>query len=63
HALSSVLSELKGMGPKRVQRLYQTYHTVANMRQAVPAEMAKTIGIPLRLAEEVVLRLNESSSS
>ena len=63
HSLSSVLSELKGMGPKRVQKLYHTYHSVAQMRQVAPAEMAKAIGIPLRLAEEVIVRLTDSLSS
>ncbi|PII86185.1 excinuclease ABC subunit C [Leucobacter sp. OLJS4] len=52
-AISSQLSEIPGLGPKRVQALLKHFGSVARLRAASPEEIASAPGVGDQLAEQI----------
>jgi len=56
--LSSRLSEIPGIGPKRQQRLMEEFGSLRAIGEATPSELAAVPGISERLAEKIKEYLN-----
>ncbi len=57
-AIASQLSEIPGLGPKRVQGLLKHFGSVARLRAASQEELAAAPGLGPKLAEQVRAHLN-----
>ena len=60
-SIASKLSEVPGLGPKRVQALLKHFGSVARLRAASIAEVAAAPGVGPKLAEHIVLHLSEAA--
>jgi len=61
--LLRALEQIKGIGPRRLDRLYCAgLFTVDRVINADPEEIAQVTGLPIRLAEEVVARTHAFST-
>ena len=61
-AIASRLSEIPGLGPKRVQALLKHFGSVARLREASPDEIGGAPGVGPQLAVIIHERLSEHSS-
>ena len=50
---SSAFAQIKGMGPKRTEKLLKTFKTKDELRKASPEEISKAAGIPMQTALEI----------
>ena len=55
--MTSALDSIPGVGPKRKKALLRKFGTVKAIREAETAELAATVGMTRRLAEQVKERL------
>ncbi len=62
-AIASQLSEIPGLGPKRVQALLKHFGSVARLREASLDEISSAPGVGLQLATQILSRLAESGAS
>lgn len=53
----SVLDDLPGLGPARRKRLLKTYHTLKNIRQQAPQDLARTARMPVPIARALLDKL------
>ncbi|WP_449277324.1 excinuclease ABC subunit UvrC [Leucobacter sp. GX24907] len=60
-AIATQLSEIPGLGPKRVQALLKHFGSVTRLRAATPAEISAAPGLGLQLAEQISAHLARSS--
>ncbi|UOQ58505.1 excinuclease ABC subunit UvrC [Leucobacter allii] len=60
-AIASRLSEIPGLGPKRVQALLKHFGSVARLRAASHAELSAAPGLGPKLAEQVMDHLGDSA--
>ncbi|PRI12030.1 excinuclease ABC subunit UvrC [Leucobacter massiliensis] len=60
-SIASRLSEIPGLGPKRVQALLKHFGSVARLRSATPAELAAAPGLGPKLAEQVLAHLSSEA--
>jgi len=56
-SIDSALSEVPGLGPKRVQALLRTFKSVKRIREASEADLAKVPGITASLAQRIQAHL------
>ena len=61
--LESLLDEIKDLGPTRRAALLDRYGSVAAIKKASVADIARTPGIGERLAESISKHLSESASN
>ncbi|GLB58428.1 excinuclease ABC subunit UvrC [Cytobacillus sp. NCCP-133] len=59
-AFQSILDEIPGIGEKRKKQLLKAFGSVKKMKEATPEEF-REIGIPVKVAEELMQRLEEES--
>jgi excinuclease UvrABC nuclease subunit len=52
--LSSIFDDIEGMGPKRVQKLLQSYDSTKSIANTDLKDISEKTGIPERIAKEVV---------
>ena len=62
-AIASQLSEIPGLGPKRVQALLKHFGSVARLREASLDEISSAPGVGPQLATQILSRLAESGAS
>ena len=62
-AIASTLSEIPGLGPKRVQALLRHFGSVARLRSASPAEIGSAPGIGAQLAELIYHRVHPDAQA
>ncbi|MGX6962574.1 excinuclease ABC subunit UvrC [Vagococcus xieshaowenii] len=62
NSFASKLDGIEGLGPKRKQLLLKHYKSVKNIMQAT-AEEINEVGVPLKVAQEVVKQLHEKLNS
>ena len=62
-AIASQLSEVPGLGPKRVQALLKHFGSVARLREASLSEVSSVPGVGLQLAELIHSRLSGEGAS
>ncbi|WP_336650943.1 MULTISPECIES: excinuclease ABC subunit UvrC [unclassified Leucobacter] len=62
-SIASRLSEIPGLGPKRVQGLLKHFGSVARLRAASHDELASAPGLGPKLAEQILTHLAASDSS
>lgn len=62
-AIASQLSEVPGLGPKRVQALLKHFGSVARLREASLSEVSSVPGVGPQLAELIHTRLSGESAS
>ena len=62
-SISSRLSEVPGLGPKRVNGLLKHFGSVARLRAATAAEVAAAPGIGPTLAEQIVSQLGNDGAA
>jgi excinuclease ABC subunit C len=61
--ISTVLSDIPGLGPSRVRELLKHFGSVARLRDAEPAAIAEVRGIGPALASTIAERLRSGSAS
>ena len=62
-AIASQLSEIPGLGPKRVRALLKHFGSVARLREASLDEISSAPGVGPQLATQILSRLAESGAS
>ncbi|KTR85820.1 excinuclease ABC subunit UvrC [Leucobacter chromiiresistens] len=62
-SISSRLSEIPGLGPKRVQALLKYFGSVARLRAASLAELAAAPGVGPKLGEQILAHLQSDSGA
>ena len=62
-AIASQLSEIPGLGPKRVQALLKHFGSVTRLREASLSEVSSAPGVGPALAAQIHARLTESGAS
>ena len=62
-AIASQLSEIPGLGPKRVQALLKHFGSVSRLREASLGEISSAPGVGPQLAVQILSRLTESGAS
>ncbi|MGW9020812.1 excinuclease ABC subunit UvrC [Leucobacter chromiiresistens] len=62
-SISSRLSEIPGLGPKRVQALLKYFGSVARLRAASLAELAAAPGVGPKLGEQILAHLQSDSEA
>ncbi len=62
-AIASQLSDIPGLGPKRVQALLKHFGSVARLREASLGEISSAPGVGPQLAAQILSRLTESGAS
>lgn len=62
-SISSRLSEIPGLGPKRVQALLKNFGSVARLRAASLAELAAAPGVGPKLGEQILAHLQSDSGA
>lgn len=61
-SIASQLSEVPGLGPKRVQGLLKHFGSVARLRSASVEELAAAPGLGTKLAEQILNHLNTEAT-
>lgn len=61
--ISTVLSDIPGLGPSRVKELLKHFGSVARLREAEPAAIAEVRGIGPTLASTIAERLRSGAGS
>lgn len=62
-SIVSQLSEVPGLGPKRVQGLLKHFGSVARLRRASLEELAATPGLGIKLAEQILSHMNTEATT
>lgn len=62
-SIMSQLSEVPGLGPKRVQGLLKHFGSVARLRRASVEELAAAPGLGLKLAEQILSHMNTEGTT
>lgn len=53
----SVLEEVAGLGEKRIQKIWQAYNSLADLKNATAAEVSTKVGIPMKIAAALCEKL------
>ncbi len=53
-SLTSIFNEIDGMGPKRVQKLLQSFDSTETIAKSTQKDISTKTGIPEKLAEEII---------
>ncbi|MEZ0537647.1 excinuclease ABC subunit UvrC [Caldicellulosiruptoraceae bacterium PP1] len=59
HLYESILDEIDGIGEKRKIKLFRTFGSIDNLRQATVEEISKQSGIPIEIAERIKRKLTK----
>ena len=53
-SLTSLFNDIDGMGPKRVQKLLQSFDSTETIAKSTQKDISTKTGIPEKLAEEII---------